>query len=70
MTGWMPIETAPKDGTPILCCRDVPRQGRPPLWGRVRIARWYGGLWLTQQPGGYLNDEVIVGWMPLPEPPQ
>ena len=79
MTGWMPIETAPKDGTRIL------------LWdANKQIA--ISGCWHSDggrdDPGGYepawawwtADDDVLMWdggpddhpthWQPLPEPPQ
>lgn len=67
---WQPIETAPKDGTPVLvyamivnpsywheCMRDL-----PPF---MTVARWHNDA-------GWAVCEVreATHWMPLPEPPQ
>ena len=65
MTDWRPIETAPRDGTPILigCARTK----------SIRWAVWSKGFWRD----GYAHlGGMIAGvpnptdWMPLPEPPE
>lgn len=80
MSHWMPIETAPKDGSGIL------------LWdgNTVRLCRWepqYENIWnekteTTGYRGAWTDDTVIsfnyqetaeienpTHWMKLPEPP-
>ena len=64
---WQTIETAPKDGTPILG------------WDGTQITSifWddpsYGlnGLWRVSCPGEWADDDSFFPshWMPLPEPP-
>ena len=82
MSDWQPIETAPKDGTPILCFN--------PLVGAYNSAyttRWTGtaeeydrrtyegfpcGFWpkgLDGFPFGQWDCHPSH-WMPLPPPPQ
>lgn len=70
MSEWQPIETAPKDGTPILCGRFVPRDRHN---GRVRVD-W----WRSYEEGcgfvgfGEFNQHYwpATHWMPLPDPPE
>jgi hypothetical protein len=67
--GWMPIETAPKDGTRVLLMLRGPK---PP----EMIARWTQA-WTSEDddPLEWINDEenAIYGtathWHPLPAPP-
>lgn len=66
--GWMPIETAPKDGTPIL----VLKKGFHPA-----VARWLEGQWMTANAeANYSNGNPcylewnLTHWQPLPIPPQ
>ena len=76
MSEWLPIETAPKDGTEILVCRDD--------WGRrlVCVARWsknmqgschYGEMaWSMPGYQGIALEAVSpppIFWMPLPSAP-
>ena len=64
---WLPIETAPKDGTLILL-----------LWGRnLYISKWEFGGWVSYHGIHPLYDEDgelyrpdASHWRPLPEPPK
>lgn len=64
--GWRPIETAPKNGTPVLLG-----------WLSSRFVT--SGLWVTRSDddprwltvhGPYSGSAAPTHWMPLPEPPQ
>ena len=77
--GWLPIKSAPKDGTEILLAEFSPDGiGRS---GYVyRAARWHyhvgfckdGRFWECSFYDGYTigTDELITHWMPLPTPPK
>lgn len=71
MSEWQPIETAPKDGSPIL------------IWqpGGVTQYTWYTDCWICRwedryqcwtEAGGELYSEARspTHWMPLPDPPK
>lgn len=66
---WQPIETAPKDGVPVLIF------GLPSSIGgtRVAMARWdkKHGLWKfqTHSAWGSCVKGFPTHWMPLPKPP-
>lgn len=74
--GWLPIESAPKDGTPILVC-DM--KSRIPA---AEVVHWNDG-WLSGTPD-YWEDiqsrgrglqvlgmhETPTYWQPLPQPPE
>lgn len=74
MSGWQPIETAPKDGTRILLgggkmfCEALEDWVTAPL-----SAQWEHSYWLV---GGTESGYVCLGvddpthWMPLPAPPE
>jgi len=56
MSDWQPIETAPKDGTPVLMIED----------GRQFVAQWSTCCgWCNGEDGILMPDY----WMPLPNPP-
>ncbi|MFP5078252.1 DUF551 domain-containing protein [Rhizobium sp. YIM 134829] len=66
--GWQPIETAPKDGTKILCiCMRTDEAVKHRL-GIIAVDRW------TKQYDGWANFNErfwpATHWMPLPLPPQ
>lgn len=69
--GWQPIETAPKDGTPVLlwieffCASGGPMEGVRPMMATCwnHGDGWYGGP--SQVPGFSPTH-----WRPLPAPPQ
>jgi hypothetical protein len=60
---WQPIETAPKDGTPVLGYRD----------GDMATVEWRAswGEWVLVVPRAYAEDDEWKPshWMPLPDPP-
>jgi hypothetical protein len=76
MSEWQPIDTAPKDGTPILAYG-------PEYCGNKNITavlEWYaftprigGGMWNAVGASGYECEcdlQEPTHWMPLPEPPK
>ncbi len=65
--GWQPIETAPRDGTPVLIM--VPLLSNEPLigcWNKV-FCEWQDQWNDALDEGG---NEVPTHWQPLPEPPE
>lgn len=70
LTGWRPMELAPRDGTRILVVSTD---------GEVVVARWKpsGPIgskcivpWVLDQAGRYWAELAIVGWLPLPSVPR
>ena len=60
LTGWQPIETAPKDGTDILL-----------VYGEeITVARWSFSFWNTDDQDRGYDEEKFTHWMPLPELPE
>jgi hypothetical protein len=60
--GWRPIETAPKDGTPILVCVTDCRQFTVVSWQRMNHEDDFG--W-----GDAAGFPDCTHWRPLPAPP-
>lgn len=76
---WLPIETAPRDGTPVLLLLKNPL----PVKNRPDLDRWHGIPFVGRKPAlsdyphwnfaapvgqGGFPDEWIAGWQPLPSP--
>jgi hypothetical protein len=64
MSEWKPIESAPKDGTPILAFGE----------GIMLVMEWYGGLemWQASNISGWEFDAELdrpTHWQALPPPP-
>jgi hypothetical protein len=66
---WKPIETAPKDGTPILALY-------ADAWGmrRYSVRYWSTGNWESGKEGWsdewrQLRKDQPTHWQPLPPPP-
>ena len=57
LRGWMPIETAPKDGTRVLL--SIREDG-------LTIGYYCGGAWIYQESSWHNPTH----WHPLPEPPE
>ena len=78
MGEWQPIETAPKDGTPILVFDVSEHYGDAPRGQTVMVVRYRayspndyrapGGTW--EAPYGPCSADNPTHWMPLPEPPK
>ncbi len=79
--GWMPIESAPRDGTPILAwslgygARET-KMGRYPegspgyaVWARGDGPLNYGWVWIEEKHNS-AHTWNPTHWMPLPPPPQ
>ena len=64
MSDWRPMETAPKDGTPVLIY--FPRIGSQRRGQAVAYYHRVSGSWVTH-PGMY--NRSPTHWMPLPDPP-
>lgn len=67
--GWLPIETAPKDGTEVLLLFSKAEYilGKP--HGRVRAACWAGSGSSANWSIPYFKDDAPTAWQPLPAPP-
>lgn len=73
MTRWRPIETAPRDGTPILVWgADISN----PTGGYYPRSCWWSQegheVWVVREDASnatYLEPDAITHWMPLPTPP-
>lgn len=66
VTGWQPMETAPRDGTSVLVC--TPRTMHVVYWIEKDIEYWH----VTDNKHGPfpLRGPSPTHWMPLPEPPE
>jgi hypothetical protein len=60
--GWQPIETAPKDGTPVLCFEPHSMGGYCFVAAPNEDGDWCDNL-------ATLNTYKPTHWMPLPAPP-
>jgi hypothetical protein len=60
---WLPIESAPRDGTPIMLAW--------PFWSDHPVVGWWSAKWNAWESNVNLNhEEPPTHWMPLPEPPK
>ena len=77
MTGWKPIETAPRDGTPVLVCVAGYDASQEFGWkGRAPFTAFFG-TYHPNSPGKaeWRDDSgnrrpYITHWMPLPAAPK
>lgn len=67
---WQPIETAPRDGTWILCLLD--RVYADNNRQTCVVVRWLESNRIADV-GSWIDEEYsydVTHWMPLPEPPK
>jgi len=65
MAEWLPIESAPKDGTRLLLIDNLDKWVYIGLWG-PHVGD--DGLWIQDDFGG-IPDEQPDHWMPVPAAP-
>ena len=75
---WQPIDTAPKDGTPVVILDRSPHYGNEPKgtgylvarFRKPRLGDWNypDGRWEAMY--GPCSAHSPSHWMPLPEPPK
>ena len=75
MTEWLPIETAPRDGTKFLAYRPLAPLTQDPVIKIVTGTANNRGCWKASVPLGMSAENYTNGlcrathWMPLPAPP-
>ena len=60
---WQTMETAPRDGTRVLCF--APPSSSEYLTARLRVDWWHEGGWWQMRP-----VQPYTHWRPLPAPPE
>lgn len=64
---WLPIDTAPKDGTTILgVCEGETGSFIMAVWWQESV--WFTG-WVSGGHRSDYEDRFVTHWMPLPTPP-
>jgi len=75
LSGWLPIETAPKDGTRFIAYRPLALRTHDPEVSLVQGSEYDRGCWDSTVPEGMDSSNFTSGyckathWMPLPELP-
>jgi hypothetical protein len=72
MSDWQSIETAPKNGTPILLWighRLIEAKWEDTWWNEDRTGAW-AARWAEIDSYGVVIDEDPTHWMPVPRAPQ
>lgn len=69
VAGWQPIESAPKDGTPVLVVENI--DGRQVVGEAYCCPDDESFYWAQESPHDYPEPDKIfpTHWMPLPSPP-
>lgn len=72
---WLPIESAPRDGSRILTWKTTPvyneDTGKTEIVEAVSVAYWLFGDWIEYPaPPSFVQGQKHTHWMPLPKKPQ
>jgi hypothetical protein len=68
MSNWLPIETAPKDGTYVLLCflqKYMTSDGGSDYHWKAIISAWSGNVWYDINYGKGWED-IPMYWIPIP----
>lgn len=69
-SAWRPIETAPKDGTPIIVCGDGKEYHPRSCWWSWAFECWVVREDIDAGKATFIQGQYLTHWQPLPEPPQ
>lgn len=67
---WQPIETAPRDGTPIIGRGFYTRNGQTPMLCVAMVGGRDGIWWRDNNGYGFTVSCHPTHWMPIPEDPK
>lgn len=74
LAGWLPIESAPRDGTRILAAFDERKSNRVDVvvWEKNLGEKGYFKSFIVEFVSGvgHMKRNQPIAWMPLPPPPQ
>jgi hypothetical protein len=74
MSGWLPIKSAPKDGTVVLLWHEPSRSVNVGFWQDIYTEHWHASVIghpaLWSDCDGPQPIFEATHWMPLPEPPR
>jgi len=59
---WLPMCTAPKDGTPVILLLDSDSK-------QTATAKFSNSFWWLAREGDYVDEDVPLGWIPIPVEP-
>lgn len=68
--GWREIESAPKDGTPIIVCGDGSKYFPRSCWWSLAFDVWVVRENVDDGEATFLPEASLTHWQPLPSPPQ
>lgn len=69
MSDWQPIESAPKDGTPVILGTSEPGFYPRSAWFSQEFDEWVVRENIERGEATFINFRNITHWMPLPNPP-
>ena len=65
--GWVPMKSAPKNVTVLLC---VPTRCNKRQRYVIAQGEWFGSYWAIPNADEAIQQVTPVAWQPLPQPPE